>query len=252
MNYLQAIILGIIQGITEWLPVSSSGHLAIANQLLNIEAPILYSILLHLATLIVLFIFFYKDIIKTIKAFFSFNFSSYYGKLSIYIIISSIITGFFGFLFYNQLTSLFTNIKAIGIALLITSFLLILSKFGKNKKELNIKSSILLGLFQSLAIIPGISRSGSTISMGLFANYKKKEIIKLSFLIMIPAVIAAFILELVKEGLTISYLPQSIIGFITTIIVGYFSLKLLIKTILSNKFHYFAIYCFILGILLLI
>lgn len=246
MQILESLLLGTLQGLTEWLPISSSGHLVIAQELLNIQAPILFDILLHLATVLVIIIFFRKEILQILKEFPDYN--KPHGKLGYYIIISTIPIALVGYFFQDQITLLFSNLKAVGISLLFTGLLLTLTKFSQVKRNLTLKDSIIIGLSQALAILPGISRSGSTISTGLLLGLDKKQIIIFSFLLVIPAIIGATILEYRTSTLEISYLY----GFIASFIIGYLTLKLLILIIEKNYFHYFAYYCFILGTLLLI
>ncbi len=246
MNILESILLGVIQGITEWLPISSSGHLVIFQQFLNLEVPLLFDILLHFATMIVILIVFHKDIIKIIKQFPSTK--KPYGKMGWYIIIGSVPIGLAGFLLKDQIVSLFISLKAVGIALLFTSLLLFISGMFPSKREIKWYDSIVIGISQALALVPGISRSGATISTGLLLGLEKKQVATFSFLLVIPAIIGATILEFSVSTIEFNY----IYGFLTAIIVGYFSLKLLIKIIVNNKFHYFGWYCLILGILLMI
>jgi len=250
MQTIYAIILGIIQGITEWLPVSSSGHLAIFQNIFDINVPILYNVLLHVATLLVLFVVFKDDIIKCINALISWDWKSEYGKLNKFIIIGSIPICIFGYFFRNIIESLFGNIFSISIALLITGAVLFLTKFVNQNKKLNIKNSFLIGIAQAFALIPGISRSGITISTGILSGVDKRKVTRFSFLLSIPAIIGAFVFEIgtISE---IEIMP-SIIGFITSFFVGYVSLRFLLNLIYKNKFWIFAIYCWIIGILLLI
>ncbi|MDP3919029.1 MAG: undecaprenyl-diphosphate phosphatase [Nanoarchaeota archaeon] len=248
MELLNIILLSLIQGITEWLPVSSSGHLVIMQELFNMQVPIYFDILLHFATLVVIFIVFYKDIIKIAKAIIKLDFKDEYGKLGLYIIIASIPTAIIGFTFKDTFLSLFTNLKFVGISLIITSLLLFTTKYFNGKRKLSTIDSIIIGTFQGLAIIPGISRSGATISSGLILGIKKELITTFSFLLAVPAILGATILEYTPGAIT----KEIILGMILTVIVGYIALKLTIKLILKNKFHYFGYYCLILGIIILI
>jgi len=246
MNILESILLGIVQGITEWLPVSSSGHLVIFQHFLNLEVPLFFDILLHFATLIVILAVFHKDILKILKAFPSIKTSD--GKLGWYIIIGSIPIALTGFLLKDTIANLFTNIKAVGVALLFTVFLLFISEKFPGKRNMKWYDSIIIGISQALALVPGISRSGSTISTGLLLGLNKRQVATFSFLLVIPAILGATILEFSYATLEFNY----IFGFLTAIVVGYFSLKWLLKIIINNKFSYFSIYCFILGVILLI
>ena len=248
MNLLQSIILGITQGITEWLPISSSGHLAILQNLFKLEQDISFDVFLHFATLLVLFIFFWKDIVKVLKAFFRFDFKSEYGKLAIFIIIGSVVTAIIGFSFKELFTSFFSNLIVIGIALLVTGTLLFFSEKRLSSKELNYSDSFLIGLMQGIAIIPGISRSCSTISVGLLKGVDKLKVFRFSFLLAIPAIIGANLFEFKNLVFNVNVL----VGFIFAFIFGYISLIFLKRIVLTNKFHYFAWYCWVLGILVLV
>lgn len=248
MELYEIIILSIVQGITEWLPISSSGHLVIFQEFFNMQVPIYFDILLHFATLIVIFLVFYKEIIKMLKAVINLDFKSEYGKLFLLLIIGSIPIAIVGLVFKDFLLSLFTNVKVIGVGLLTTALLLISTKFVSGNKKLSTFPAIIIGIAQSLAIIPGISRSGSTISTSLLLGIRKELAIKFSFLLSVPAIIGATILEYTPTAIT----KEALLGVLLTIIVGYIALKLTIRLVLNEKFHYFSIYCFILGILLLL
>jgi undecaprenyl-diphosphatase len=248
MELFQIIILSIVQGITEWLPISSSGHLILFQQFFNMEVPIYFDILLHFATLIVIFLVFYKDIIKIIKALIKLDFQDEYGKLALYLIIGSVPIAIIGLVFKDLLLSLFSNTKVVGVGLLTTALFLISTKFFEGKKKLSFFPAIIIGIAQALAIIPGISRSGSTISTSLLLGIRKELAVKFSFLLSVPAILGATILEYTPTAIT----KEALLGVFLTIIVGYISLKLTIKLVLNKKFHYFSIYCLILGLLLII
>lgn len=250
MQFIYAILLGIIQGITEWLPVSSSGHLAIFQSILGITVPVLFDVILHVATLFVIFVVFNKDIVKCLQSLFRFDWKSEYGLLNKYLIIATIPTAIIGYLFHDLFVSFFTDMKMIAFAFLFTGCVLFATKFAKSNKKINIKNSLLIGIAQAIAIAPGVSRSGMTISAGLLSGIDKKNIVRFSFLLAIPAIIGAFIFEMKDlAGLTMT---DALTGFIASFIVGYFSLKLLLKIINKNKFWMFCIYCWFIGILLLI
>ena len=245
ITYLQAVILGIVQGITEWLPISSSGHLVLLENYFNISEPLTLNVLLHLSTLIVLILVFYKDIFLLAKNIF--NFKSYYNKLLIYLVISSIPIGLIGYYFSSFISPLFSNVKVVGYGLLITSSFLYLSKF-QSKKELTFFKSILIGISQALALIPGISRSGLTVSTGLILGIEKKEVIRFSFLLAIPGIIGASLYTLPN---TLTLTTPLILSSLISILVGYISLRLILKLILINKFHYFSYYCLLLALIII-
>jgi len=235
---LEYILLGIVQGLTEWLPVSSSGHLVLFQELFNIKADLFYDIWLHFGTLLVLVLFFYKDILSISK------------RWIFYIIIGSVITGAIGFVFYDILKSFFSNLLVVGLALMFTGMILFLSKYFNGKRKLNKTDAILLGLAQGIAIIPGVSRSGLTISTGLFRNVDKEKVFKFSFLLSIPAIVGALIYEGSRVSFSLNF--NHLIGLIFSIVVGYLSLKWLFNIVKKRKLHYFSYYCLIVGFLILI
>lgn len=210
---------------------------------LGVEAPLIFDIILHLATLFVILIFFRRDILEIAKDF----------QLVKFIVVGSIPIAILGFFFSSFFESLFLSPLAVAVALLINGTILFLTKFRNDKKPLNVKNSFLIGIAQAFAIIPGLSRSGLTISTGILSGIDKEKVIKFSFLLYIPAVIGAFFFKL-SELATISQsmLYPTMAGFFAAFFVGYISLKLLIKLILEKKFYFFAFYCWILGLTILI
>ena len=194
MEILKIIILAIVQGLTEFLPVSSSGHLALAEYLLGIESPgVTLEVFLHFGTFMSVLVIFWKDIIKIILAIFG-NFWKVWKyptimkenedfAMGIYIVISMIPAGIIGLLFEEQIDKMFDNILVVGIALLVTGTVLFLTQWAQNEKRpLNWWRTILMGIAQAIAIIPGISRSGSTVSMGMFLGMPREKVAKFSFL----------------------------------------------------------------------
>ena len=235
---IEYLLLGIVQGITEWLPVSSSGHLVIFEQLFNIKVDLFFNIILHFGTLLVLLLFFWKDIMKISR------------KYVLYIITGSIITGAIGFIFYDILKSFFESLFVVSLGLIFTSIILFSTKRYNGKSKLNLIDSIFIGLAQGIAIIPGVSRSGMTISTGLFRNVNKEEVFKFSFLLSMPAIFGALIYEGSKAGF--SFNINYLIGFIASIIIGYLSLNFFKDVVKKRKLHYFGYYCLIVGVIMLI
>lgn len=264
MSIPQSIILGIIQGIAEWLPISSSGHLVIAQEFFGLQNTLFFDIMLHIATIFVVFIVFWRDIKEILAALLKKDFKSEYGKLAMYIIIGSIPAGIIGFLFCDTFEKLFSNLRAVAGALMATGVLLLFTSVRTrqclvptmkdvSKRELTGKSSLLIGIVQGIAIIPGISRSGSTISAGILVGIDKMKAAKFSFLLSIPAIIGAFLLELTKLDLSAvnAQIAPILTGMIASIIIGYISLKFLLKIIKLDKFYLFGYYCMILSIVLM-
>lgn len=254
MDILKAIILGIIQGITEWLPVSSSGHLAIAQNLFGLkEENVFFDIMLHIGTLIVVLIVFREDIKKIILALFKKE-PSYHKKLGYYVIIGTIPTAIIGLLLKDLFESMFDTLLLVGCMLLITGFILFGGEAKKfeRKKKMNALDSIFIGIAQGFSIAPGISRSGSTISTALFCGIDRDESARFSFLLFIPAILGATfgkILEVEKSK--VEFFPI-FVGMISAMIVGYFSIKLLLKIVRNRKLRIFSYYCFIVGILVIL
>jgi undecaprenyl-diphosphatase len=240
------IILGIIQGLTEFLPVSSSAHLVIMQKLLGISGSgVVISIMLHLGTLLSLIIFFFRDILKLLRNI----------KLVSLIIIVTAITGIIGVSGRDFFEGLFSSTRAVAIALLFTGIILILTrKFTAAKRNsLNVKDAIILGFAQGIAIIPGISRSGITISTLLFRKLDRETSFRFSFLASIPAIFGAAILEAKDISLTSNMqVGNLIIGFIFSLLTGILSLRIL-KIILGKaKLYYFGYYCIIVAVITLL
>ncbi len=249
MDYLQAIVLAIVQGITEWLPVSSSAHLAIASRIFQIETNLFYFVILHLATLVSLGIYFRKRI-------FSFFFDIKGGKILTkkgwYVVYASIPIFLAGFFLHDLIESMFVDFRLIGMALIANGLILLSTKLFNGEKEITLHKAIGIGIVQMFALIPGISRSGVTVSSGFFAKMKKDEVIMFSMMLSIPAILGAFLYEL----FTVPYDPSlsilSIIGgFIVAVGCGYFALRLLIKRIRQGRFNEFWSYCIVVGIIML-
>lgn len=241
------IFLAIVQGITEWLPISSSGHLVIAQEWLGLELPLFFNVMLHVGTLCVIVVVFRQDLSKMIMAIVKLDSKTEEGKMAVFIAIGSVPTALIGLLFYDVLESLFYNVFAVGIALLITGFFLSISERREGKRKLNYVDSILTGIAQGIAIIPGISRSGLTIATGLLRKVEKETAFKFSFLLSVPAIIGATIVESRELVIGSVDLAAMSFGVVTTFIVGYASLKALEKIVMKEKFHLFAYYCWIVG-----
>lgn len=271
MDITKAVQLGIIQGITEFLPISSSGHLVVFQNLFGLHQPqLLFDIMVHFGTLMAVFVIFREDIINILKDLYLYvsnrlkkessetpERSSYNVKLLQFIIIATIPTGIIGYLFEKRVEQLFSSLKIVGIMLLVTGLLLWLTKrFSKDEKDIHkmsFKNSLVIGFVQGLAILPGISRSGSTIAFGLFQGLEKSLAIRFSFLLSIPAILGAMSLKL-GEFLHLNYslMIPNIVGMTVAFLVGCFSLKLLIRIIMKGNFFYFAYYCWLFGLFILI
>jgi len=249
LTLIDMLILAVVQGITEWLPISSFGHLAIVEESLGLELPLVFNVMLHIGTVFVVLAVFWRDIIKIVKAFISLDFKTDEGKLAIFITVGSVPTALIGFFFHDIFESFSHNLVAVGVALLINGFVLFISKRRKTDRELSFLDSLLIGTAQGIAIAPGISRSGVTIATGFLRRVKKEIAFKYSFLLSVPAVIGATAMEsrdLVVGNVDVIAL---FLGAIVSMIVGYTSLKFLQKIVTNEKFHLFAYYCWMVGLI---
>jgi undecaprenyl-diphosphatase len=253
-SVLEIVVLGIIQGLTEWLPISSSGHLALAKEFVGWQPPVAFYVFLHVGTLIVVIAFFRKTITRMLHTLIHGDFKSEEGRLIIFIMLGSLPTAIIGYVFRGIFKSLFESILAVGVAFLATGFLLFSPVMIKDNKALSYVDSLIIGVAQGISITPGISRSGATISAGLLRRIDRKTAFEFSFLLSIPAVIGAIIMELEDVQLLIAdvELLPLIMGVTVSMIVGYMSLKILQKIISKRQFHWFAFYCWILGAAIII
>lgn len=272
MTVIKAFILGLIQGVSEFLPISSSGHLSIAGRLMGMDPEasnlLSFNILLHVATLAAVFIVFWNDIWEMIKAFFGMLGDLFTGKglrlkeftyrRLIIMLIAGTIPAVFAALFLGDIIEN-PELWQIGIFLIITAILLFLSEklAGGNisLEEMSVKRAFCVGCFQGLGTLPGISRSGSTIVGGLFSRLEKSTAVRFSFLLSIPAILGALVLDL-KDMVgattqTLSFMPVAV-GMITAAISGYFSIRFLLRLVEKSKLSYFSYYCIAAGIFAII
>jgi len=253
MNWIDALILGIIQGLTEFLPVSSSGHLEIGKHLLGVEYTenLTFTIVVHGATVLSTIIVFRKIILDLIKDLFKFQWNDS-TKYIVKIFVSMIPVGIVGVFFKDNVEQLFTgNILFVGIMLLITALVLGFTYYSKDKeKKISYKDSFIIGIAQAIAVIPGISRSGATIATGLYLGNKKENVARFSFLmVLIPIIGANFISIMDNSNMSsasINFTPL-IIGFFAAFISGLLACSLMIRIVKNGKLIYFAIYCLIIG-----
>jgi len=252
VTVIEAIVLAVIQGLTEWLPVSSSGHLVIAQNFLGLSPPLIFDVMLHFGTLIVVIVMFRKDILDIFKTLVKGNFKTQEGKLALHIIIGSMPIAVIGVTFHDGIKLLFSNLLASGLALLVTGCILFVSEKRLGNKTMNAIDSLFIGLAQAIAIIPGISRSGLTISTGLLRKIDKMTAFRYSFLLSVPAILGATIIEAKDLVLgNVEVLPI-VVGVSVSMLVGYVSLKLLQKIVLQERFHLFAYYCWAVGIVVVV
>jgi len=269
MDIIQAIILGMIQGLTEFLPVSSSAHLVLVPQLLGVKSNLAFDTLLHLGTLIAVVSYFWSDVIAIIKSFFSSMADlarkrflkeireDSFKRLSWLVIIGTIPAALMGVLLKSQFESLFNSVTAVGFFLLITGFILWgaerMPKGDKKVKQITFTNSLLVGIAQGCAIAPGISRSGATIATGLFLGFDRELAARYSFLLSIPAILGAALVQ-VKDLITGFDVNTGIYiaGVLSSIIFGYLAIKFLMGYIKKRSLIIFAYYCWIVGALSLV
>jgi len=254
---IKTITLGTIQGLTEWLPISSTGHLRLAEQFLGLKAPILFDVILHIGTLVVIFLFFRQDINHALSALVRLDFKTESGRLIPLIIIGTVPTALIGLVFGDLIENVFQNLLPIATAFAVCGTLLYSSKIGKERTDsINYLEAIIIGVAQGIAIIPGISRSGTTIAVALLLGIKREKAFKFSFLLSIPAIIGALGLTVYKQffELTTAGLGwiEIIAGMIVAMSVGYLALKFLWKILAKKKFHLFAFYCWLFGAVLIV
>lgn len=286
MTIVQAIILGVIQGLTEFLPVSSSGHLAIMKNILrmDLETGALYDVLLHVATLVAICIVMRKDIVKLILEFISIvrdvftNFlifidrithkddqyyikimSSAYRRFVVLIIVSSIPTAIIGFLFNDIIETVENELLVPGICLIATAVIILISDFladgTKKPKDATVYDAFAIGTAQGIATLPGLSRSGTTITACILCGFDRKFAVKYSFIMSMPAIFGALILKLSKissETVMGGDIAVYIVGMVIAAVVGYFALIFTTKLVQKKSFKYFAFYCFGIGVVSII
>ncbi|MGI5891506.1 MAG: undecaprenyl-diphosphate phosphatase [Bacillota bacterium] len=249
LNFWQAVILGLIQGLTEFLPVSSSGHLVIFQALFGLkDVPLAFDVILHLGTLIAVFAIFGRDLIDVFRK---------PGKELALYIAGSIPIGLMGYFGAHIFAGFFASLTVVGCALVVTGFLLFISDgFSGQKriKEMSFGHALLVGFFQGLAITPGLSRSGSTIFGALLCGLSRKEAARFSFLLSIPAILGASFFQLVNlepsdlQLFSINY----IWGTIAAAISGYLAIKFFLRLLEKKSLRYFSYYCWIIATIVLV
>ena len=256
MNWFEALVLGLIQGLTEYLPVSSSGHLAIGAYLFGIngEDNLTFTIMVHVATVLSTLVILWKEIDWILKGLFKFQMNEE-TKYALNIVISMIPVGIVGVFFKDKVEAVFgSGLLIVGCMLLVTAALLTFSYFAKPRQKENISPlhAFIIGLGQALAVLPGLSRSGTTIATGLLLGDKKEKMAQFSFLMVIPPILGEALLDLL-EGLKgeealggIDAFPM-IVGFVAAFVSGCLACKWMINIVKKGKLVYFGIYCAIAG-----
>lgn len=250
---LKSILLGIIQGLTEFLPISSSGHLVIFKQFMGFEQPgILFEVLLHFATLIAIVIVFSKRIGRIIASIFKrWSLSDENFRMFLFLLLASVPAALVGIFLKRYIETLFTNVYLVAIMLLITGGVLFSSQFtpAKEGRKHSVVSSIIIGIAQACAILPGISRSGSTIVAGLWSGLKKEAAMEFSFILAIPAMLGAMVMQIGEVGDAVhqGMIGIFLLGALAAFITGFIALVVLIRIVKRGQLHHFAYYCWIVG-----
>jgi undecaprenyl-diphosphatase len=244
----QALILGFIQGIAEWLPISSSGHLVLFNKILDYNADLAFGVALHFGTLMAVFVYFGKDIVDMMEALLKGRWKTKEAKLAFLLIVSSIPAAIIGFLFKFYFETAFESLFLTAIGFAITSVILMIGSLDYKKNKKNIPSyldSLLIGFSQALAIFPGISRSGSTMASGLVLGLDEPSALRFSFLMSIPVIFGASLVEIGSAKIPASLVLPTFAAFISGII----TIHLLLKVVLTSKksLRWFALYTFLLS-----
>jgi undecaprenyl-diphosphatase len=270
LELFHAIILGTIQGLTEFLPVSSSGHLVIFQSFPGFklqESGLFFDVCLHFGTLVAVCAVFYREIFEILKTLIRIPSLSHEARgiiplfktnenfrLTVMIIVGTIPTGLLGVFFHNIADRLFSNLPLVGLMLLVTGIVLWITRglktSGRPISGMGIKDALIVGVVQGVAIIPGISRSGSTISTALLLGVDRETAGRYSFLLSIPAILGAIVLELESGMMAKSSVSATTIigGTLTAALVGYLALRFLLRVIKHGKFHLFSPYCWAAGI----
>ncbi len=255
METIDAIILGIIQGLTEFLPVSSSGHLELGKAILGDtsvgEESMLFTVVLHFATAISTIIVFRKDLVEIFKGLFQFKWNES-TQFTAKIMLSTLPAAFVGLVFEDELEQLFGGkVLFVGFMLLVTALLLWLADKAKNtNKSVSFPNAIVIGISQAIAILPGISRSGATIGTSVLLGNDKTKAARFSFLMVLPLILGKIGKDLLSGDLNLQSENASAmgIGFVAALISGYFACKWMIALVKKSKLTYFAIYCLVVGL----
>ncbi|MDR2598976.1 MAG: undecaprenyl-diphosphate phosphatase [Oscillospiraceae bacterium] len=272
MTLLMSIFLGIVQGITEFFPISSSGHLAVLQNMFNINEPdLLFEVLVHMGTLLAVCFSYRKDIYEMVRdglEYLRLKSDSHKdepitlkppGRALLFIILATL-PMFVAVFFYGAISRLFFNTFFIGFALLVTGGLLFVSsryikQGNKTEKTMTAVDAIIIGLVQAVALLPGLSRSGTTISVGLARGFSGSFAVRFSLLLSIPAILGSTFFEifnLISEGADFVLLPIYLVGFLFATIVGFFAIQFLRRIMAKGNLGYFAYYCWVVGVIVII
>jgi undecaprenyl-diphosphatase len=269
MSLVDAIILGIVQGITEFLPISSSGHLVLGQEVLGIleSDNITFEVFVHFGTLLSIVAVFYRDIFEIFRSLIkgvlhpgrigSLVRNDEHFRIALLILFGSVPAGIIGILAKSHIERAFSDVNLVGVMLMVTGFILFLTRLARPKPDKHVGwiSAFIIGCAQALAIMPGISRAGMTISTGLFMGVSRDQAARFSFLLAVPAIFGATLLEAIGiagESLKGPFLNALIAGTAAAFISGYFAIKTIFFVLRKDKFSYFSFYCLAVGIVVII
>ena len=264
MNWLQALILGLVQGLTEFLPVSSSGHLAIGREILGVEAAddLVFEIMVHVATVLATIIVFRKQIWKLLCGLFKFKYNDETDYI-LKICVSMIPVFIVGMFFKDKVESMFSSLLVVGLALVVTAMLLFFSDIyggrgrvaaGQYRNGIGWWQALVIGIGQAIAVIPGLSRSGTTISTGLLCGVKRSDVAQFSFLMVLVPILGEAFLDFVGGDVASSSVGAFplLVGFLAAFVSGLFACKVMIALVKKAKLRWFALYCALVGLAVII
>lgn len=263
MNELQALLMGIFQGLTEYLPVSSSGHLALASEALGVEDPekvMSFTVAVHVATVLSTIVILWREIVWILKGMIQLKWNDEW-RYTVCILISMVPVGIVGLCFKDTVEQAFQGLTVVGCCLIVTAALLAFSYFAKPRQRETISPlhAFIIGVAQAVAVLPGLSRSGSTIGTGLILGNKKESLAQFSFLMAIPPILGMALLDVkdmlelgVKEAMEGISPTALAVGFVAAFVTGCVACKVMINLVKRGKLIYFALYCALLGVATLI
>ncbi|MGB9694582.1 MAG: undecaprenyl-diphosphatase UppP [Caldisericaceae bacterium] len=267
MTMFRAIVLGIIQGATEFLPVSSSGHLVVIPAILGWGTPTLsFTMGLHVGTLLAVILYYIKDVIRLFKGIFSIfkkvrtPEEEFYLKLAVYIIVAMIPAGLFGVILSKKVELAFSSPHTVSLLFFVTAAILLLANFDFVREpvslsQMSLKNALVVGFMQIVSLLPGVSRSGSTIAGGVYSGMKKNDAARFSFLLSIPMIFGASLFEakdMFNSTVAGVSATELFVGMVVAFIVGLLSIRFFFKLVQKTKFYVFATYCVVIGIVGLI
>ena len=259
MKFFEIVLLGIIQGLTEFFPVSSTGHLVFFQNFFGLREPqLLTYIMLHFGTLLSLLVFLRRELVELAQSWGRFclnpkkNVSDPKIRLLFFLFLASLPIAFLGYFFYDFFESLFGSLRAVGGALILTGIFLLLTKLAREKQTNSISHPFFIGILQGLSLVPGFSRSGFTIGGALLLGWRRKDAAQFSFLLSIPAILGATLYQLRNIESSPQPWPLLIVGVIVAAITGFIALTFLVRLIMKGKFSSFSYYCFLVGLIVIL